>query len=155
MAVHEKVFPVATGNKKHKERLVAHRQLARAGVDVPQPHAVHQLPQRVVGIRDGWRFTAQQLNRTPLFGGGTAPNQLIGLTQQGYAKRVGADDKELPPFDSESVKKEPALAPLNSEAPLEARGAELFACELKKCALSTGSAGAAGRWYSNSMFRSR
>ncbi|MBN9121486.1 MAG: PQQ-dependent sugar dehydrogenase [Planctomycetes bacterium] len=68
-------------------------------------------------------FTARQLNRPLLFavGGGNAPNQLVWLTQQGYAKRVAADNKTLPPFDTESVKKEPALAGINDPEPLDLR----------------------------------
>jgi putative heme-binding domain-containing protein len=66
-------------------------------------------------------FSTPQLNRLPLFGGGNAPNQLVRLTQEGYAKRIGADNKELPPFTAESVKKEPALAGFNSPGSLDAR----------------------------------
>jgi putative heme-binding domain-containing protein len=66
-------------------------------------------------------FTARQLNRPPLFGGGEAPNQLVRLTEEGYAKRIGDKDKELPPFNPISVKKEPALAPLISEESLDAQ----------------------------------
>ncbi len=66
-------------------------------------------------------FTTRQLNRAPLFGGGTAPNQLVRLTQEGYAKRIAPDDKELPPWDATSVKKVPALAPLLSAESLDAR----------------------------------
>ena len=40
-------------------------------------------------------FTGAQLNRPPLFGGVNAPNQLVTLTIEGYAKRIGADNKEL------------------------------------------------------------
>lgn len=64
-------------------------------------------------------FTARQLNRGVRFGGPEAPNQLVKLMQEGYAKRVGADDKERPPLDPESVKKEPSFAPLTSEESLD------------------------------------
>ena len=60
-------------------------------------------------------FSIQQLNRTPLFGGVNAPNQLVRLTSEGYCKRIAADNKVLPAYDAESVKKEPALTPLNSD----------------------------------------
>jgi putative heme-binding domain-containing protein len=66
-------------------------------------------------------FNAKQLNRPPLFGGAGAPNQLVALTRAGYAKRVAPDNKELPPFDAESVKKEPALASLHGAESLDAR----------------------------------
>ncbi len=66
-------------------------------------------------------FNTKQLNRPLLFGGMHAPNQLAHLTTGGYAHRVGADDKELPPFDAESVKKEPALANFISDGSLDAR----------------------------------
>ena len=66
-------------------------------------------------------FNTKQLNRERLFGGTDAPNQLVYLTTQGYAHRVGAGDKVLPPFDAESVKKEPALAAMNAPEALDAR----------------------------------
>lgn len=61
-------------------------------------------------------FTARQLNRPMPFGGPNAPNQLVRLTQEGYAKRIAVDNKEKPSFDAESVKKEPALAGFNEES---------------------------------------
>jgi putative heme-binding domain-containing protein len=69
----------------------------------------------------GLAFTTQQLNRPAVVGQPAAPNQLVALTRQGHVKRIAADGKELPPFDVESVKKEPALAPLTSDGPLDAR----------------------------------
>lgn len=78
-------------------------------------------------------FSTRQLNRTPLFGGPKAPNQLVSLTQQGYARRVAADDKELPPFDTESVKKEPTLAPLHSEEPLDTRARSYLHANCAHC----------------------
>jgi len=66
-------------------------------------------------------FNAKQLNRSPLFSGANAPNQLIRLTTEGYANRVGPDDKVLAPFNADSVKKEPALASSYSEEPLDVR----------------------------------
>jgi len=66
-------------------------------------------------------FTTRQLNRPSLFSGLGAPNQLTKLTQEGYARRVGADDKVLPPFDDESAKKEPALASLTAPESLDQR----------------------------------
>jgi putative heme-binding domain-containing protein len=66
-------------------------------------------------------FTPAQLNRPPLFAGVNAPNQLISLTTEGYAHRVGAEGKMLAPFNQELVKKEPALTPLHADAPLDAR----------------------------------
>ena len=95
-------------------------------------------------------FLPEQLNRTPPSppsqGGDTRPsplsekgeaspsppskggdkggvrNQLISLTETGYLRRVGRDDKPLPPFDSASVARERKIAdPFDSSQPLEAR----------------------------------
>jgi putative heme-binding domain-containing protein len=114
----EKVFPVAAGGKTTK------------GVWTPtgkreQVWTFHSRTQCIT-CHSAWSeyalaFTARQLNRTPLFGGGKGPNQLVSLTQAGYATRVAADDTGLPPFDAESVKKEPALAAPNGEGSLDAR----------------------------------
>jgi glucose/arabinose dehydrogenase len=114
----EKVFTVATGGKSTK------------GVWSPvgkreQVWTFHSRTQCIT-CHNSWSeyalaFSTRQLNRTPLFGGGDAPNQLVRLTREGYARRIGPDDKELPSFDTEAVKKEPALAPLNSADPLDAR----------------------------------
>jgi putative heme-binding domain-containing protein len=78
-------------------------------------------------------FTTRQLNRPPLLSGPDAPNQLIRLTQQGYAKRISPDNKELPPFDPESVKKEPALAGLNSPESLDARARSYLHVNCSHC----------------------
>jgi putative heme-binding domain-containing protein len=37
------------------------------------------------------------------------PNHLVEFTHQGIIRRVGADNKELPPFDDNTVAKEPAI----------------------------------------------
>ena len=114
----EKVFPVAAGGRVEKGNWT--------------PLGKHELVwtfhsrTQCISCHNSWSeyalaFTTRQLNRPPLFGGGTAPNQLVHLTQQGYAKRIGAKDKELPPFDKDTVKKEPAHAPLGSEVSLDAR----------------------------------
>jgi putative heme-binding domain-containing protein len=66
-------------------------------------------------------FTPRQLNRTPLFGGGAAPNQLVRLTHEGYVKRITADEKARPPFTDEEAAKAPKLAPTHAEEPLDAR----------------------------------
>jgi putative heme-binding domain-containing protein len=114
----EKVFKVSTGNKTEK------------GVWSPagtreQVWTFHSRSQ-CISCHSAWTkyamaFSIRQLNRTPLFKGVHAPNQLVRLTQEGYCKRISAEDKELPPYDGESVKKEPALAPLHSEESLDAR----------------------------------
>jgi putative heme-binding domain-containing protein len=66
-------------------------------------------------------FTARQLNRPRYFGQDGVPNQLVQLTELGYAKRIAADNKELPPFDEESVKKEPKLAGSVGDDTLDAK----------------------------------
>jgi putative heme-binding domain-containing protein len=66
-------------------------------------------------------FTARQLNRTKPFTGTEPANQLAWLTQNGYAKRIDAKDKELPPFDNDSVKKEPFLANFNDPESIDLR----------------------------------
>lgn len=78
-------------------------------------------------------FNAKQLNRAPLFSGVDAPNQLIRLTTEGYANRVGADNKVLAPFNPHLVKQEPALAPINSEEPLDARARSYLHVNCSHC----------------------
>ena len=114
----EKVFTVAAGGKVEK------------GVWSPvgtreQVWTFHSRAQ-CLSCHNAWSeyalaFNTRQLNRTPLFGGGTAQNQLVRLTKEGYCRRVAADDKELPAFDPESIRHQPALAALISDEPLEAR----------------------------------
>jgi putative heme-binding domain-containing protein len=126
----EKVFNVAAGGKIEK------------GVWTPtgkreQVWTFHSRAQCIT-CHNAWSeyamaFTTRQLNRTPLFGGGSAPNQLVRLTQEGYAKRIAANDKELPPFDAESVKKEPTLAPLNGEDSLDAQARSYLHVNCSHC----------------------
>lgn len=51
-------------------------------------------------------FSPAQLNGP---GQGKGPNQLVRLNQEGFIRRVGKDDKPLPPFDETTVAKQPAL----------------------------------------------
>jgi putative heme-binding domain-containing protein len=63
-------------------------------------------------------FLPEQLNRPRTDG----RNQLVYLTQMGYIRRCGEDDKPLPPFDAPSAVREPAIAdPEDTARPLEAR----------------------------------
>jgi putative heme-binding domain-containing protein len=63
-------------------------------------------------------FAAEQLNRPGLDG----RNQLIALTEEGFIRRVGKDDKPLPPFDTASAERERKVAdPGDESQPLEAR----------------------------------
>jgi putative heme-binding domain-containing protein len=63
-------------------------------------------------------FQPEQLNRA----GADGRNQLEALTEMGLIRRVGKDDKPLPPFDAESAAKERKLAdPGDAGQPLEAR----------------------------------
>ncbi len=63
-------------------------------------------------------FLPEQLNRP----GRDGRNQLVALTESGYVRRVGRDDKPLPPFDAGSAAREPTIAdPLDARQPLEAR----------------------------------
>ena len=78
-------------------------------------------------------FTARQLNRPLPFGGENAPNQLVRLTQEGYAKRIAADNKEHPPFDAESVKKEPVLAGFNDPESLDLRARSYLHVNCSHC----------------------
>ena len=114
----EKVFAVAAGGtvEKGKWSPVGARE---------QAWTFHSRAQ-CLSCHNAWSqytlaFNTRQLNRPPLFGGGTAPNQLVGLTTAGYCRRVAADDKEQPPFDAASAKQQPALAPLFGDATLDAR----------------------------------
>jgi putative heme-binding domain-containing protein len=126
----EKPFPVASGGKAEK------------GVWSPTGKREHvwtfHSRTQCISCHNSWSeyalaFNAKQLNRTPLFGGGTAPNQLVRLTTQGYARRVAADDKDLPPFGADSVKKEPALAPLHGEESLDARARSYLHVNCSHC----------------------
>ncbi len=76
-------------------------------------------------------FSARQLNRPVPFGGDT--NQLAKLCQEGYAKRIGDNNKELPPFDAESVKKEPTLAPMNAPESLDFRARSYLHVNCSHC----------------------
>lgn len=78
-------------------------------------------------------FTTRQLNRPELFGGVNAPNQLVRLTQEGYAKRIALDDKVLPPFDAESVKKEPRLAGTGEPESLDLRARSYLHANCAHC----------------------
>ncbi|QJX00311.1 PQQ-dependent sugar dehydrogenase [Frigoriglobus tundricola] len=114
----EKAFPVAAGGRAEKGTW------APTGTR-EQVWTYHSRTQCIT-CHNSWSeyalaFTASQLNRAPLFAGGGVPNQLVRLTTQGYARRVAADDKELPPFDPKAVKNEPALAPLHGADSLDAR----------------------------------
>jgi putative heme-binding domain-containing protein len=63
-------------------------------------------------------FLPEQLNRR----GGDARNQLIALTERGYIRRVGEDDRPLPPFDAASAAQEKRFAdPEDESQPVEAR----------------------------------
>jgi putative heme-binding domain-containing protein len=63
-------------------------------------------------------FLPEQLNRSRADG----RNQLIYLTEMGYVRRYGEDDKPLPPFDTASVVRERRIAdPAETSQPLEAR----------------------------------
>ncbi len=114
----EKVFTVATGGKVEKS----------AWSPVGKRDQVWTFHSRAqcLSCHNAWSeyslaFNTRQLNRTPLFGGPTAPNQLVRLTTQGYAHRVAVDNKELPAFDADSVKREAALASLHADASLDVR----------------------------------
>jgi putative heme-binding domain-containing protein len=114
----EKTFTVAAGGKVEKAvwAPVGKRELVWTFHSRSQCMSCHNSwSEYALG------FNVMQLNRAPLFGSGSAPNQLVTLTGRGYAHRVAPDDKVLPPFDAESVKKEPALAPLVADAPLDVR----------------------------------
>ena len=114
----EKVFPVAAGGKSVKGawQPVGKRE---------QVWTFHSRAQ-CMSCHSAWSeyalaFNTRQLNRAPLFAGDKADNQLVRLTRDGYVKRIAADGKERPPFDAEAVKKEPSLAPLHGDAPLDVR----------------------------------
>jgi len=63
-------------------------------------------------------FLPEQLNRP----GADGRNQLVSLTEGGYIRRVGKDDKPLPPFDAASAAREPRVGdPADAAQPLEAR----------------------------------
>lgn len=63
-------------------------------------------------------FLSEQLNRPGIDG----RNQLVSLTDQGYIRRVGKDDKPLPPFDAASAAREHHVGdPADPAQPLEAR----------------------------------
>jgi putative heme-binding domain-containing protein len=63
-------------------------------------------------------FLPEQLNRL----GSDGRNQLISLTEMGYVRRFGEDDKPLPPFDTASVAQERLIVdPGDQTQPLEAR----------------------------------
>ncbi len=63
-------------------------------------------------------FLPEQLNRR----GADGRNQLISLTEMGYIRRVGEDDKLLPPFDTVSAARESNIAdPQDVSQSLEAR----------------------------------
>jgi putative heme-binding domain-containing protein len=63
-------------------------------------------------------FQPEQLNRA----GPDGRNQLIALGEAGLIRRVGRDDKPLPPFDAPSAGRERRLAdPHDAKQPLEAR----------------------------------
>jgi putative heme-binding domain-containing protein len=56
-------------------------------------------------------FNPRQLNVATVAKGEPRPNQLLDLSRAGYIRRVGDKDGELPPFDEQTVEKEPALVP--------------------------------------------
>lgn len=63
-------------------------------------------------------FLPEQLNRP----GPDGRNQLVALTEAGYIRRAGSNDKPLPPFDTASAAKERKIAdPADKGQPLEAR----------------------------------
>jgi putative heme-binding domain-containing protein len=63
-------------------------------------------------------FLPEQLNRPGLDG----RNQLVSLTEAGYLRRAGSNNKPLPPFDKASAAREPKIAdPADLGQPLEAR----------------------------------
>jgi putative heme-binding domain-containing protein len=63
-------------------------------------------------------FLPEQLNRSGIDG----RNQLVSFTERGYMRRVGKDDKPLPPFDAVSAVREPRVGdPADPAQPLEAR----------------------------------
>jgi putative heme-binding domain-containing protein len=66
----------------------------------------------------GLAFLPEQLNRP----GRDGRNQLVSLTEAGYIRRAGKDEKPLPPFDAVSAAREPKIAdPADASQPLEAR----------------------------------
>jgi putative heme-binding domain-containing protein len=114
----EKTFTVATGGKAEKGNWTPTGKRE-------QVWTFHSRTQCMT-CHSAWSefalaFNARQLNRTALLSAPAAPNQLVRLTREGYARRVAADDKVLPPFDDQTVKKEPALAGLFSDESLDAR----------------------------------
>jgi putative heme-binding domain-containing protein len=52
-------------------------------------------------------FSPLQLNGP---GQGAGPNQLVRLSQESYIRRVGKDDKSLPPWEPDTAAKQPAVA---------------------------------------------
>ena len=63
-------------------------------------------------------FLPEQLNRSMPDG----QNQLVSLTEAGYLRRMGSDNKALPPFDTASAARERKLAdPADASQTLDAR----------------------------------
>ncbi len=63
-------------------------------------------------------FLPEQLNGP----GPDGRNQLVALTEAGYLRRVGSDNKPLPPFEEVSAARERKIAnPADASQPLEAR----------------------------------
>ena len=90
----EKAFTVT-------DAVSSRRRQARAGVDVPQPHAVPDVPQRLVRVRAGVQHAATE--PTPRLGGEDEPNQLVRPARQRATSAASATkDKPLPPFDDAS-----------------------------------------------------
>ncbi|AWM36506.1 Soluble aldose sugar dehydrogenase YliI precursor [Gemmata obscuriglobus] len=114
----EKVFTVATGGKTEKG--------AWAAVGKREQMWTFHSRAQCLSCHNAWSeyslaFNIRQLNRAPLFGGEKATNQLVHLTTEGYAHRIGDNEHVLPPFSAASVKKEPALVPLQADGTLDAK----------------------------------
>jgi putative heme-binding domain-containing protein len=65
-----------------------------------------------MSCHNAWSEYTLAFNHRQLNGGNKQldlPNHLIDFTRKGIIRRVGADDKELPPFDEQSAAKEPAI----------------------------------------------
>ncbi len=63
-------------------------------------------------------FQPEQLNRP----GRDGRNQLVALSEAGLIRRIGRDEKPLPPFDASSADKERKLAdPSDAQQPLQSR----------------------------------
>ncbi len=126
----EKTFPIAAGGKIEKG----------AWVPVGKREQVWTFHSRTqcLSCHNAWSeyslaFNTAQLNRVPLFTGTDKTNQLVKLMKHGYARRVGPDDKELPPFDADSIKKQPALVPLIGDDPLDQRARSYLHANCAHC----------------------